>query len=246
MTLSKSPKSKISSVFITGTDTEVGKTVVTGLLAGYLFEKGYKVITQKWIQTGSVDFPADIDAHLKFMKLTKNYISDYLSHVSPYTFKFPSSPHLAAKLEKREINAAKIKKSYQVLSKQFDSVVAEGIGGALVPFNSKALVIDIAAELDLPVIIVAGNKLGAINHTLLTVEAVRARKMKILGIVFNSLSEDEDKVILEDNPGIVKSLTGEKILGCLPYSKDVDLLYNAFAPIGDRVLAELIRNLCNG
>jgi dethiobiotin synthetase len=211
---------------------------LTGLLARYLAEKGYDVITQKWIQTGSDGFPEDIAAHLKFMNLKKSDAGKYLSLVCPYCFKYPCSPHLAAKLEKRKISPVRIKKSFLALAKQKDCVIVEGLGGCLVPFNQKNLVIDIAAELNLPVLVVVGNKLGAINHTLLTIEAVCSRGLKLLGLVFNDMSEDSD-IILKDNPEIIKALTGEKILGHLHRRKNPELLYKAFAPIGKNILAEL-------
>ena len=223
------------AVFITGTDTGVGKTIVAGLLGRFLLNKGYRVITQKWIQTGSDNFSADIASHLRLMGIKKHDIENYLPYISPYTFKFASSPHLAAGLEKRAINADKIKKSFKFLQKRFDFVIVEGIGGALVPFNKKKLVIDIARKLSLPILIVAENKLGAINHTLMTVEALKMRNMKIAGIIFNNRYRRTNNVILEDNVNIIKKLTGEKILGVLPYNKDKNRLYQAFLPIGDKI-----------
>lgn len=204
-------------IFVTGTDTGVGKTVVTGLLARHLLDKGFNVITQKWIQTGSRGFPEDISTHLKLMNKRRNSIKDYFSYVAPYNFKFASSPHLAAGLEGERISADKIKNSFKFLKNRFDFVIVEGIGGALVPYNKKRLIIDIAKELKLPVLIVVENKLGAINHTLLTVEAVRKRGMKILGIVFNNRYKKTDKTISNDNIRIIKKLTGERILGVLPW-----------------------------
>ncbi|MBL7068375.1 MAG: dethiobiotin synthase [Candidatus Omnitrophica bacterium] len=191
-------------IFVTGTDTGVGKTVVTGLLARYLSDGGYSVITQKWIETGSKGFSKDIDMHLKLMGKRRKDIKDFLPHVSPYVFKFASSPHLAAKLERERINKDKIKKSFRVLQKRHDFVIVEGVGGALVPYNEKRLVIDIAKELKLPVIVVAENRLGAINHTLLTIEAIKARKMKVVGVIFNDWRGKTDRKILKDNIRIIK------------------------------------------
>lgn len=225
----------MKAVFITGTDTGVGKTVVCGLLARYLLDKGRSVITQKWIQTGSDDFPEDIAAHLALMAKEKKDVEKYLPLMAPYTFKLPASPHLAAEAEGKIIEPAKIKDSFIKLTKKFDTVIVEGIGGALVPFNRNNLVIDIARELDLPVIIVAKNKLGAINHTLLTIEALRARDMKITGLIFNSC-EAEEKIIAEDNPRIINNLTDQQILGNLPWSDRQDSLHKAFGPIADRIL----------
>ncbi|NQT07358.1 MAG: dethiobiotin synthase [Candidatus Omnitrophica bacterium] len=203
----------MKAIFITGTDTGVGKTVFTGLLARYLLERGYNAVTQKWIQTGSKGFPKDIAVHLKLMKRKRSEVRDCMQHITPYKFKFPSSPHLAAQLEKKIIKKDKIKKSFRYLMKRFDFVIVEGIGGALVPINKKEFVIDIAKELKVPVLIVVDNKLGAINQTLLTIEAIRRRRMEITGIIFNNRSKGTDKRILKDNIRIIKNISGEKVMG---------------------------------
>lgn len=226
----------MKAIFVTGTDTGIGKSVITGLLARFLSDRGLRVITQKWIETGVKGFSGDISTHLKLMRKTKKYIKDYLPHVLPYSFTFPSSPHLAARLEKRKINESKIKKSVKFLSDKFDFVIIEGTGGALVPINKKRLVIDMAKDMDLPVLIVANNKLGAINHTLLTVEAIRKRGMKIMGIIFNNQASKEDKVILKDNPRIVGKLTKERAFGVLPRIKNKNKLYKAFVPIAKGIV----------
>ena len=225
----------MTGIFIIGTDTGVGKSVITGFLAKYLREKGYRVVTQKWIQTGS-RISADINLHLKIMGMSKDEIEDYRACVCPYVFRLPASPHLAAKAQKKRINIAKIKKSFKLLSSRFDFVIVVGIGGALVPIDKKRLVIDIAKELDLPVLVVAQNKLGAINHTLMTIEVLKHRKMKILGILFNN-RKGENKLILKDNPDIIKKLTKQNILGILPWNKRLDLLYKKFQPMVRRIVA---------
>jgi len=224
----------MKGIFVTGTDTGVGKSIVTGLLAKYLREKGHKVITQKWVQTGS-RFSADINLHLKIMGISKSAIKEHLDCVCPYIFKLPASPHLAAKAEKKKIEIARIKQSFKSLSAKFDFVIVEGIGGALVPVNEKRLVIDIARELGLPVLVVAQNKIGAINHILMTIEVLKQRKMNILGIVFNNCL-GQNKLILQNNPEIVRKITRQKILGVLPWNKRLDLLYKEFLPIAAKII----------
>jgi len=246
MTSPESVNNKLKSVFITGTDTEVGKTVVTGLLGRFLSDKGYNVITQKWIQTGCKSFPDDIFSHLNFMKRKRFDIRNYLEHVCPYTFKLASSPHLASKLEKRKIRQGKIKNSFSILSKEFDSVLVEGTGGALVPFNNKKMVIDIAGQLHLPVLLVVSNKLGCINHTLLTIEAIRSRGLKLLGIVFNNYHGKGKNIILKDNPKIIKIFAKVRIFGHLPRLKDSEKLYKAFNVTGGRILDELKMDVNDG
>jgi len=226
-------------IFVTGTDTGVGKTIVTGLLAKFLDDKGYKVITQKWVETGSVGFSKDVSLHLKLLGKKRHKIRNHLSDISPYTFQFPSSPHLASSLGKRKISIERIKKSSKSLAKSFDFVIIEGVGGALVPLNKRKLMIDVAKELNLPVLVVVGNKLGAINHTLLTIEALKARKMKIAGIVFNNLKEKGNNIILKDNPEIIETISGQKSSGSLPWTKDKGILYKNFKKIGKNILSNL-------
>lgn len=229
----------MKGIFVTGTDTGVGKTIVSGLLARYLLEKGCNAITQKWIQTGCRDnLASDVKLHLKIMHRSENGLVDYFRLISPYTFKVPSSPHLASRIENKIINSGKIIKSFKSLLRCFDFVIVEGVGGALVPFNKKSFVIDIAKQLGLPVLVVAQNKLGAINHTLLTVEALEKRKIKILGIIFNNLKKDNKRVI-EDNPRIIKALAKQRIFGVLPYIEGYDKLYKRFVPVGNKIYKTL-------
>jgi len=229
----------MKGIFVTGTDTGVGKTIITGLLGRYLLDKGYNVITQKWIQTGCRDsLSADIKLHLKIMHRDKNDLDGYFGLISPYVFKMPSSPHLASQIENRIINPDKIKESFRLLSRHFDFTIAEGIGGVLVPFNKKRLVIDIVKELDLAALVVAQNKLGAINHTLLTIEALEKRKIKILGIIFNN-PKKEDKRIVKNNPLIIKALANQKVFGVLPWIERYEKLYERFIPIGNKIYEAL-------
>lgn len=223
------------AVFVTGTDTGVGKSVVCGLLARYAEEMGLSVVTQKWIQTGSPGFSCDVKLHLKIMQRPRFKIKQYLDAVSPYNFSAPLSPHKASSLENRAIRPEKIKKSFRLLARVFDLVIVEGVGGALVPYDKNNLVIDIAGDLDMPVLLVSQNKLGAINHTLLTIEALAARQLKCLGIVFNN-ARKEKKIILQDNPRIIRRLSRQKAFGVLPWEPDYHKLYKKFKPIAKLIL----------
>ena len=226
------------AVFVTGTDTGVGKSVVCGLLARYARGKGFSVITQKWIQTGSRGFSCDIKLHLKIMRRPISEIKQYLAAASPYNFSAPLSPHKASSLENKAIRPEKIKKSFRLLAKVFDLVIIEGVGGLLVPYNQSGLVIDIARDLDLAVLLVSQNKLGAINHTLLTLQALTTRKLKCLGVVFNN-ARKEKKIILDDNPRIIRKLSGQKVFGVLPWQENFERLYAAFKPIGKSILSKI-------
>jgi dethiobiotin synthetase len=224
----------MKAIFVTGSDTGVGKTVITGLLAKYILMKNGKVITQKWIETGATNFSKDVQTHLKLMGIAQSSIENNLACLPPYVFKTVCSPHLASKIEKKRISAAKIKENFRKLSAKFDFVIVEGTGGLLVPFSQDKLIADIVKDLNLEVLVVIKNKLGAINHALLTLEALRLRKLKILGLVFNN-ARNEPKIILKDNPRIIKKLTSQNIFGVLPWLGDYDKLCESFCPIADKI-----------
>ncbi|MEE8359886.1 MAG: dethiobiotin synthase [Candidatus Omnitrophota bacterium] len=231
----------MKGIFITGTDTGVGKTLVTGLLARYLLDKGYDCITQKWVETGTSGFSKDVNRHLKLMGRKRQDVKDLLKYISPYSFRFPSSPHLAADLEERRICERKIKESFRFLSKKFDRVLVEGAGGVLVPYRRDKFIIDIAKDLNLPVLIVAGNRLGAINHTLMTVESLRKRGMRIKGIVFNSIDIGANRNIINDNIDTIKRLSGVDNTALLPFlpggrpnKRTIDIFDNIFREIKEK------------
>jgi dethiobiotin synthetase len=225
-----------NSIFITGTDTEVGKTVITGLLARTLSENGVNVITQKWVQTGCSGLSEDITEHMRFMDAGVSPAGEYGKDRVPYTFEFPASPHLAALLEKKSIDPVRIKESFMRLARDFEFVVVEGTGGLMVPINDEVMIVDIVEELDLPVLVVAENRLGAINQTVLTVEALKERGLRITGIVFNRLVEKGEETVLKDNPRIIENLTGVEVLGELDYGKEKDAIVENWRPIGEKLL----------
>lgn len=232
----------MKAVFVSGTDTGVGKSVVCGLLARYAREKGLSVVTQKWIQTGSFGLSYDVRLHLKIMRRSISEIRQYLPVISPYNFSAPLSPHKASSLENRVIRPEKIKESFRLLTRAFDLVIVEGVGGLLVPYNKKKLVIDIVRDLDLAVLLVSQNKLGAINHTLLSLEALAERKLKCLGTVFNN-ARREKKIILQDNPRIIKQFSRQKVFGVLPWEPDHKKLYKKFGPVGKSILSSILKRI---
>ena len=213
------------SIFITGTGTHIGKTLVTGFLARLLREQGLNVVTQKWVQTGA-DFDRDIDTHATLMQHT--FSADYAQDRCPYLLSLPASPHLAAKHAGVVIQKEKIIQSFHRLASHFDCVLVEGAGGVLVPYSDQSYLIDIAKELTLPVLVVASIELGSINQTLLTIEALKQRSLAILGIILTSPTETVLPEIVEDTPRIVAKLTREKIWVALPYLRDKEALYETF------------------
>jgi dethiobiotin synthetase len=231
----------MKTIFVAGTDTGAGKTMVTGLLAGYLLDRGYRVATQKWIQTGLArNGKSDIDAHIELIGETRSHAITRNDLTMPFSYKFPSSPHLAARLEGKMSNPKKISASMRALSKDFDVVIIEGTGGLMVPFNNNLLFIDLVKKLGIPVVLVAGNKLGAINHTLLSLEALNSRKIDLLGVVFTDIAKDR-ALILEDNVKTVDRLSNGKVLGRIPHSKNIRELKKHFKPIGMEIYTAIAK-----
>lgn len=224
----------MKGLFITGTDTAVGKTVVCGLLAAHLRQAGARVVTQKWIQTGCSGFSEDIETHLRFMGLERRELGVAENVVCPYTFPLAASPHLAAEAAGQTIDPEHIKACYLKLAERYDRVLVEGLGGVAVPYSRDSLVLDLVVDLELPVLVVVQNKLGAINHTLLTVEALQQRRLRTVGLVFNSCP-GEDPRISQDNPRVVAELTGQPCLGTLPWQRDHRGLTNSFRPLGKAI-----------
>lgn len=174
--------------FVSGTDTDVGKTVATGFLARRFAERGLRVITQKLVQTGCEKMSDDIIAHRKIMGIDL-LPEDLDSTTCAYVFKYPSSPHLAAALEHTRIDPAEITRRTRRLEESFDVVLLEGAGGLMVPLTDNLLTIDYAAEFAPDMFLVVSSKLGGLNHALLSLEACRARGIRISGVVYNTFAD---------------------------------------------------------
>ncbi|MFA5113670.1 MAG: dethiobiotin synthase [Candidatus Margulisiibacteriota bacterium] len=199
----------MSGVFITGTDTGCGKTYVTVWLARYLRRCGLDIGVMKPISTGSA---RDDDA--RFLK-NKLKLKDPLRLINPIHLKAPLAPLAAAKLEKRNLKLETAIQAYRQLKKRHGIVLIEGIGGVLVPITGKLLVVDLIKRLKLPAIIVARAGLGTINHTLLTVEALRRRNIPIMGIIINGY-RGKDRAE-KSNAAIIERLTNLPVLAQLPW-----------------------------
>lgn len=206
-------------VFITGTDTHVGKTWITGLIAKYLSNQQKSVITQKWIQTGSNTID-DIHEHLTIQKKSINDITPFIKECCPYIFTLPASPHLAAHNENKSINITHIKNSFYTLSSQFDHVIVEGSGGLLVPVTQNKTLTDITKELALPTLLVIDNKLGCINHSLLSINTLKQHNIPLLGIIMTETTpttNKTEKIIRHDNIKIIQSLGKTPLLASIPF-----------------------------
>ncbi|NOL49075.1 dethiobiotin synthase [Pelistega europaea] len=185
-----------SIIFISGIDTNVGKTCATGWYASKLMQQGYKVITQKLVQTGCKGIPEDIIKHreIQGIELTPE---DNQGLTCPYIFDYPCSPLLAAKLANKKIEEQVFDQSTQTLSLRYDVVLIEGTGGLYVPYQEDRTTIDYIATRHYPTILVTSSRLGSINHTLLSLYACQQRNIPVLTVIYN-LHPEEDLAISQD------------------------------------------------
>lgn len=183
-------------LFITGIDTNIGKTYATGILARSLAEKGKKVITQKMIQTGCHEISEDIEMHRQLQQIPFTE-EDKEGLTCPYIFTYPCSPHMAAALDKRPIDLSVITQATRRLQEKFDYVLLEGAGGLMVPTHPGLLTIDYIKEQRYPVLLVTSGKLGSINHTLLSLYACKQYGIPVKAILYN-LFPDTDPAITQN------------------------------------------------
>jgi dethiobiotin synthetase len=168
-------------LFVTGTDTEVGKTVVAAAIAATLTALGERVSVFKPAVTGLNDVDGPEADHLRLRAAARSPQAP--SEISPYLFDPPVSPHLAAAAAGEFIDPSLLLATARRASEAGDVLVAEGIGGLLVPLSDSYLVRDFAADLGMPVVIAARPGLGTINHTLMTIESARLAGLEVAGVV---------------------------------------------------------------
>lgn len=191
--------------FVSGIDTNIGKSYATGYLARLWNEQGRRTITQKFIQTGNEPgYSEDIELHRNIMgiELTPE---DRQGLTKPEIFSYPASPHLASLLDKRDIDFDKIEQATEALSSLYDAVLLEGAGGLMVPLTEDFLTIDYIRQKNYPLIFVTSGKLGSINHTLLSFEAIRNRGIKLDTVVYNLFPKEEDEIIQQDTERYIRN-----------------------------------------
>ena len=208
--------------FITGTDTGVGKTLVAGGIAALLKNKGINVGVMKPIATGCkwVDNNL-VSEDAVFLKSITN-VEDEYALINPVNFEQSLAPSIAARLSNTKIDIEKIHTSYDILCERHDYMIVEGIGGLLVPIDEYYFVVDMAEEMELPVIVVCSPTLGTINHTLLTVSYARQHGLDVKGIIINESAENCDIIVNDTNTDEIKRLTGLPIIGTIPFDKRLD------------------------
>jgi len=207
-------------VFITGTDTGVGKTVVSATLLCALKSNGVDAVYMKPVQTGCRRKSGHLVApDLEFVLSVSGFLPTEQERklMAPYRFRQACSPHLAAALERRNISLSKIMKAFAGLKSRHDFVIVEGAGGILTPLSWQYSMLDVMKSLSLPVILVARPGLGTINHTLLSLRELRRAKLNILGVVLNYSSAKTKGIIEASNKEAVERLGRVPVLAEFPF-----------------------------
>ncbi len=221
----------VAGCFVTGTDTGVGKTLVSCALIAELRARGFEVGAIKPIETGvGPDGPLDAIA-LRDAAGT----GDTLELVCPQQFALPAAPNVAAHAEARDVDLAAIEAAFRRIADGRDFIIAEGAGGLLVPIRDGYTMADLARELGLPLLIVARAALGTINHTRLTLEAAATRNLLVVGVVI-SHAAGELSAADASNLGALRAELGDRLIGEIPALKAGERVsLDAVSPIADAV-----------
>ncbi|MCF7957345.1 MAG: dethiobiotin synthase [Phycisphaerae bacterium] len=207
-------------LFVTGTDTNIGKTMVTGAISRVLYESGVSVGVFKPIASGCrlcreglVSDDAQFLAHCANSPFS-------LEQINPIRYSPPLTPSVAAEITQKPIDWAALQLAWANMMRENELVLVEGVGGVMVPLEDDYMVLDMMCDMGLPVLIVSQNKLGTINQTLLTIEACRSRGLEIIGIVFNAYQADGADKAQESNARVIEALSQVKVLTVIPYEKE--------------------------
>ncbi|MBL7685251.1 MAG: dethiobiotin synthase [Deltaproteobacteria bacterium] len=206
---------KLKSLFITGTDTNVGKTIIAAAFAAYLRDQGVNVGVMKPCESGATSESSD-SVFLKKMSQSE----DSIDLITPYSFQAPLAPGIAARLESREISFEFIKEKFEILQSLHDIVLIEGAGGLLVPLSENKNVRDLIEYLKVPVLVVARAGLGTVNHTLLTLESLASKKIPVAGVVLNH-SQNSSDLSEKYNEQTLAEWTSVPIWGEFPFEQEM-------------------------
>ncbi len=214
-----------NGLFVTGTSTDVGKTVVTAGILRYLRGRGQDVVPMKPVQTGATKsgegwLAPDLETHLQVAGLAPT--PEERGWMNPYAYEPACSPHLAGRMAEHYVRLEHCVACAEELGGRHQGVLIEGAGGLLVPLNEDETQLSLIIHLEVPVLIVAHIGLGTVNHCLLTIEALQQAEVPIAGVVFNAPTPGAgDDFIGRDNPEAVKQFGGVDVLGNVPYLGDL-------------------------
>lgn len=222
---------KKNGLFITGTDTGVGKTLITGAIAAVLRRQGLKVGVFKPIASGCRhDREGLVSIDAEFLAMCAD--ADYpLSVISPVVYKTPAAPAVCAEVENRPVDFDAIGAAYKYLCDACDVVLVEGIGGILVPITPSETVLDLAVAFDLPAVIAARPNLGTINHSLLTIQAARNAGLPVAGLIISGYNAARADIAEQTAPDVICAVSGVNLLAIVPFDEDSSVEDGRLGPL---------------
>jgi dethiobiotin synthetase len=221
------------NIFITGTDINVGKTFISAGLAATMQSLGYSTCVYKPVDVGAIE--KNGFAQSRDLVFVKN-IDPYIKTVSSYLLKNPSIPVLSAEAERVFIDKGVILKEFEALKTEQDCLIAESTGGAMTPLAPDFMVSDMIKMMNLPVVLVIKPDSDTINHTLLTINHLESKEIKIRGVIINNVPETTDNIDLKNIPRLIEEYSNAKIVGILRTIPDIKKL----------VPSNLITDILNG
>jgi len=228
-------------IFITGTDTGVGKTYVAAGLIRALSERGASVCPMKPVETGCRVKDGKLVPRDALKMLKASGADEPLDAVSPFRMRSPLAPSVASMIEGIPIDRKRIVSLYKQLKKRYDVTVVEGAGGIMVPVCGSYLFLHLIRDMDIPLVIVARPGLGTINHSLLTLASAAGAHISVLGVVINYAVEGRRGLAEKTNPGVVENLGRVPVLGTVPHRKNArDRKHGRiFSEIAEKILSRL-------
>ena len=218
-----SNEKKKRSIFITGTDTGVGKTVVAAGIAAAMRFRGIHVGVMKPVHTGCRIAKGRLIPEDSLFLARAAASDDPLELITPFMFREPAAPYAAAKEHNMIIDVGKITDCFNELCRRHDYVIVEGIGGVLVPVTRDFYVADLIMMLNIPVILVTIPDLGSINHTMLSVQCLRTKKIHLSGIVISNCKDGGGNFAEKTFQDTIETLSDIPVLGILPYITDLNM-----------------------
>jgi len=208
------------ALFITATDTDMGKTTIALALMQTLKRAGYSVTAFKPVAAGCDNTALGLRNQDAIQLQASSSVEVDYALLNPYAYEPPIAPHIAAENTQQPIKIDTIKQCYEKIQTLADWTIVEGAGGWLVPINSQQTMVDVVCSLDIPVIVVVGMKLGCINHTLLTFDSIKQHGCQIAGWIANTMDLNMNN--FDDNLAFLKQKLPAPLLATLPYLQSTE------------------------
>lgn len=228
-------------IFVTGTDTDVGKTIIAGHLARELRTLEVDTGVMKPLASGGTVKVNPLTGEEKLISedaelLAKlSGVEDALDEITPLCFREALAPLPAAEIENRTIELAPVLETYRKLCRRHEFMVVEGIGGLMVPLTGTYYVLDLIRELELPLLVVAHTGIGTLNHTILTVKAAQAQGIEVVGTILNNTEPAQQGLAERTNPDVLEKCLNVPVLSIVPYLDDILQPHRSFKKLAENI-----------